>query len=368
MNLVMKEKNLEISQGHPSSSTSIRHQLNKNPLLSTKALKTTKTTKMVLNSKPSSRIFGKELQNHSTSRAMKGAKTPSTQTSVCNSVSKSQKSVDNRENPQLVMAYRDRIDKFLAQRDREQKVESKFLSKQMDVNGKMRGILVDWLVDVSAKFKLLPETFFSAVHLLDRFLERRQVLRTRLQLVGITCLMIMSKFEEIYPPSVRDYVCVCDRAYSQEELLDTEAEILQALQFDLAVTSSLVFYRGMLPSLELSPKPSVFGEYLLETALLSENSFRFSNRELACGAIFLVNKIFKCKKTFSKDLAKLMINVSESRVKSCAKELYKILTAVTQMGLTAIKRKFSTVEKFEVSKYKIERASKGKSKNLKKRK
>ena len=362
MNLTMKEP-AHLTLGNASSSTAlIRQKLNTNPV---PALKVCKSGKKTTKPRKQNRVFGKELQNQSTT---KGVQTPSTQNSTCPSLSQSSSTPSRRKNPQLVIAYRDRIKQFISKRDLEQKVETKFLSKQEDINAKMRRILVDWLVDVSVKFKLLSETFFAAVNLLDRFLERRQVQRTRLQLVGITCLMIMSKFEEIYPPSVRDYVCVCDRAYSQEELLDMEAEVLQALQFDLAVTSSLVFYREMAPRLELSPKPRVFGEYLLETALLSENAFKFSNRELACGSIFLVNKIFKCKKTFSKDLGPLMTNISESRVKSCAKELYKILTAITQMGLTAIKRKFASVEKFEVSKYKIERASKGKSKNLKRRK
>lgn len=365
MNLTMKEPT-ELSLGNASSSSAlIRQKLNTNPV---PALKNFKSGKQAQPKNKANRIFGKELQNQSTSQSTaKGLQTPSTQNSTCPSPSDSPTN-SQRRNPQLVVAYRERINQFISKRDLEQKVEPKFLTKQRDINEKMRGILVDWLVDVSAKFNLLPETFFAGVNLLDRFLERRQVQRTRLQLVGITCLMIMSKFEEIYPPSVRDYVCVCDRAYSQEELLDMEAEVLQALQFDLAVTSSLVFYREMTPQLELSPKPLVFGEYLLETALLSENAFKFSNRELACGAAFLVNKIFKCKKNFAKDLAPVMMNVSESKVKSCAKELYKILTAVTQTGLTAIKRKFATVEKFEVSKYKIERASKGKSKNLKRRK
>lgn len=348
----------------PSSSSLVRKALNSKPTLGFKVSKQGKAG-VKLQQKP--RIFGKELQNHSPVEGLaKGEKTPSTQGSTCASQSKSPR--PTRADPQLVSSYRNRIKKFLAKRDREQKVETKFLSKQADINGKMRGILVDWLVDVSAKFKLLCETFFSAVNLLDRYLERRQVPRNKLQLVGVTCLMVMSKFEEIYPPSVRDYVRVCDRAYSQEELLDTEADVLQALQFDLATTSSLVFYREMAPPLGLSPKPQVFGEYLLQTALLSENAFKFSHRELAAGALFLVNKIFKCKKTFAKDLSPLMEGVSESRVKSCAKELYKILTAVTALGLTATKRKFATVENFEVSKYKIERASKGKSKNLKKRK
>lgn len=367
MNIVMKHSNLLTSKNPSSSSTLVRQELNKNPA---KSLKAPKNIKLPPIMKTDTRVFGKELQNHMpTEPISKGLKTPSTQNSTCPSQSKSLDSLrKGRKNPQMVVTYRNRIKKFLTQRDKEQKVETKFLLKQNEINGKMRGILVDWLVDVSVKFNLLPETLFSAVNLLDRYLEKRQVMRTKLQLVGITCLMIMSKFEEIYPPSVRDFVCVCDRAYSQEELLDTEADVLQALQFDLAITSSLIFYREMIPQLNFSPKPLVFGEYLLETSLLSDNAFKFSNRELACGAVFLVNKIFKCKKTFAKDLAPLMVEVSESRVKSCAKELYKILSAMTQQGLTAIKRKFSTVEKFEVSKYKIERASKGKSKNLKKRK
>lgn len=32
------------------------------------------------------------------------------------------------------------------------------MKTQSDVNEKMRGILVDWLVEVHLKFKLLPET------------------------------------------------------------------------------------------------------------------------------------------------------------------------------------------------------------------
>lgn len=367
MNLTLKEATALPLGKASSSSALVRQQLNAAPAPPSK---TFKSGKQVPKAKKGSRVFGKELQNQSTSQSTtKGLKTPSTQNSLCPSLSHIPSAgASERKNPQLVLAYRARIQNFIAKRDREQKVEPRFLAKQSDINGKMRGILVDWLVDVSVKFKLLPETFFAAVNLLDRFLERRQVQRTRLQLVGVTCLMVMAKFEEIYPPSVRDFVCVCDRAYSQEELLDMEAEVLQALQFDLAVTSSLVFYREMGPRLGLSPKPRVFGEYLLETALLSESAFKFSNRELACGAVFLVNKIFKCKKDFAADLAPLMPGVPESRVKSCAKELYKILSAAAQAGLSAVKRKFATVEKFEVSKYKIERASKGKTRNSKRRK
>lgn len=38
--------------------------------------------------------------------------------------------------------------------------------------------------------------------IIDRFLERQLVARSRLQLVGVTGLMLASKYEEIYPPEV----------------------------------------------------------------------------------------------------------------------------------------------------------------------
>lgn len=44
----------------------------------------------------------------------------------------------------------------------------------------MRAILVDWLVDVHVKFKLLPETLFIAVSVLDRFLEKQKVTKGKL--------------------------------------------------------------------------------------------------------------------------------------------------------------------------------------------
>ena len=41
---------------------------------------------------------------------------------------------------------------------------------QTDINEKMRAILIDWLIDVHLKFKLVPETLFMTVNLIDRYL------------------------------------------------------------------------------------------------------------------------------------------------------------------------------------------------------
>jgi hypothetical protein len=62
----------------------------------------------------------------------------------------------------------------------------------------MRAILVDWLVEVVNKYRQQPETLHLAVSIMDRYLMKRMVARTRLQLVGVTALLIASKFEQTF--------------------------------------------------------------------------------------------------------------------------------------------------------------------------
>lgn len=58
--------------------------------------------------------------------------------------------------------------------------KASYMKGQTDINESMRAILVDWLVDVHLKFKLLPETLFLTVNLIDRYLSLKQIPRTKL--------------------------------------------------------------------------------------------------------------------------------------------------------------------------------------------
>lgn len=73
---------------------------------------------------------------------------------------------------------------------------------QPDVMPPMRAILVDWLVEVSQEYKLHSETLFQTVGLVDRYLSVTPVTRNHLQLVGVSCMLLASKYEEIYSPQV----------------------------------------------------------------------------------------------------------------------------------------------------------------------
>ena len=75
-----------------------------------------------------------------------------------------------------------------------------YMDCQKDINPSMREILNDWLIEVHLKFGLLPETLFLTVNLIDRYLSTKSIYRNKLQLVGVTAMLIASKYEEIYVP------------------------------------------------------------------------------------------------------------------------------------------------------------------------
>lgn len=116
-----------------------------------------------------------------------------------------------------------------------------YMKNQSDINEKMRAILIDWLVEVHLKFKLYPETLYLTVNLIDRYLEKEEVLRQHLQLVGVTSMLIASKYEEIYAPEVRDFVYITDKAYTKEEILEMEGRILTKIEFNVTTPSSYRF-------------------------------------------------------------------------------------------------------------------------------
>lgn len=63
-----------------------------------------------------------------------------------------------------------------------------------------RCVLIDWIINIHMKFRLLPETLFITVNIIDRYLSHKFVSKEELQLLGIAAMLISTKYEEIYPP------------------------------------------------------------------------------------------------------------------------------------------------------------------------
>jgi len=77
--------------------------------------------------------------------------------------------LENMHNPQVVSTVAKDIFVYLKTNETEYLPKSDYMSKQNDINEKMRAILIDWLVDVNVKFKLVPEALYMTVNLIDRY-------------------------------------------------------------------------------------------------------------------------------------------------------------------------------------------------------
>lgn len=98
----------------------------------------------------------------------------------------------------------------------------------------MRAYLIDWLTELHIKFKLWTETMYVCVGIIDKYLMVESDFKKKdLQCLGLTALHIAGKYEEIYPPELKNLLRVTDNAVSKEQVLKLEFRILQMLDFNM---------------------------------------------------------------------------------------------------------------------------------------
>lgn len=120
--------------------------------------------------------------------------------------------------------------------------KSNCMDKNTNLSEKMFNILTNWIYDVCKKFKCSPQTIFLTSQLIRSYLLKTPtVKRSRLQLVGLSCLLISSKIEDIYPPEISECIYACDKAYTRMELLEMELDILKTINFETLVPTTIHF-------------------------------------------------------------------------------------------------------------------------------
>ena len=125
-------------------------------------------------------------------------------------------------------------------REEECLIDNEYLKKvQTEIKDTSRGFLVEWIIDVHRKFKLMPETLFCTISIIDRFLSKVSIKKLELHLLGVTALLISTKYEEIYAPELKDLLTVSENKFTKDEVLKMETKILTALEFNFLAPSSL---------------------------------------------------------------------------------------------------------------------------------
>ena len=104
---------------------------------------------------------------------------------------------------------------------------------QLDLTSSMRAMLLNWLLEVSAAFKLSRETYYLSLSTLDRVLSSTPIKQSEFQLIGVTCLYLSVKREEIENYSIEEFSKLTDKTFTVSQIKQKESEILPLLKWQL---------------------------------------------------------------------------------------------------------------------------------------
>lgn len=112
--------------------------------------------------------------------------------------------------------------------------------------------------------------------------------------------MIATKYEEIYPPTLKDLIYITDNAYEKEDILKMETQILISLDFNIQQTSAFRFLERYQKLFHLDNPSFCLAQYFLELSLLDSKMNQFLSSEQAITALYAAKKIQSLSIPFSK--------------------------------------------------------------------
>jgi len=143
-------------------------------------------------------------------------------------------------------------------------------------------------------------------------------------------MLIATKYEEIYAPEVKDFVYIADNAYTSEQILSMEYNILKTLNFDVTTPSSLRFVDFLCKYCHSDSYVRCLATYIVELSLVEYKLLKYIPSLLAASAIYLSNKILnKAKPGVSSHWGGTALeeytHYKEQEIKLCTKDLCLLL-------------------------------------------
>ncbi|NXJ68593.1 CCNB1 protein, partial [Rostratula benghalensis] len=250
--------------------------------------------------------------------------------------------------PSLCSSYVKDIYKYLRYLEENKPIRPKYLAGQ-EINGNMRAILADWLVQVQVKFGLYQETLYMAVGIIDCYLQNNVVSKKMLELLGVAAMFIASKYEEVVAPSIEDFIYATYNTYTKKQICQMEMKVLQALDFCLGRPLPSHFLRRFLKIAKVNIEQYILAKYLMELSILDYDMVHFPPSLTAAAASCLALKLYNgCEWTptlqyytsyTEEDLIPVMRHI--------AKNVVLVNEDVTKQK--AIKNKYATSLNYRVS-------------------
>lgn len=253
---------------------------------------------------------------------------------------------NDKENPQLVSEYVNDIYEYMRGLEVKYPIKSNYLESQ-EITGKMRAILIDWLCQVHHRFHLLQETLYLTVAIIDRFLQESPVTRNRLQLVGVTSMLIASKYEEMYAPEVADFVYITDNAYSKKEILEMEQTILRTLNFSFGRPLCLHFLRRDSKAGQVDASKHTLAKYLMELTIIEYDMVQYLPSQIAAAALCLSLKLLDSSRWT--DTLAFYSSYTEKDLVPTMQKLASLVIKAENSKLTAVRTKYASSKFMKIS-------------------
>ncbi|XP_072230919.1 cyclin-A1 isoform X2 [Leuresthes tenuis] len=236
-------------------------------------------------------------------------------------------------------------------RESEKKFRAKpdYLERHPEITNGMRVILVDWLVEVAQEYKLSSETLHLTVNYLDRFLScTAYVKRGKLQLVGTAALLIATKYEEIFPPELNEFVYITDSTYTKKQLLRMEDVYLRVLAFNVAAPTTNQFLRLFMTIHSVSANTESLAMYIAELSLLEIDPFlQYTPSIVAAGAYCLA--IYTINRFVWPDSLISFTGYTMAEIMPCLANLHKLCISAETSPQQAIRDKYKSSRYCRVS-------------------
>ncbi|CAI9087985.1 OLC1v1022204C1 [Oldenlandia corymbosa var. corymbosa] len=218
-----------------------------------------------------------------------------------------------------------------------------YLAVQTEITPQMRGILINWLIEVHLKFDLMQETLFLMVTLLDQFLSLVSIKKNKMQLVGLTALLLASKYEDFWHPRIVDLIGVSADSYTREEMLRMENAFLTTLKFRLNAPTPYVFMLRFIKAAQSDKKFEHLAFYLIELCLVEYEALKYKPSLLCASAIYLARCTLQMNPKWTLLLQK-HTRYEEDQIRQCAEMILKFHKAAKTALLRVTHEKYMKPE------------------------
>ncbi|ONI11858.1 hypothetical protein PRUPE_4G130400 [Prunus persica] len=232
-------------------------------------------------------------------------------------------SIDDDCNQLEVSDYVDEIYQYYWVSEAQNPPLENFMLIQADITPHMRGILVNWLIEVHFKFELMQETLYLMVTLLDQYLSQVTIKKDEMQLVGLTALLLASKYEDFWHPRVKELISISAESYTRDQVLRMEKLMLKKLKFRLNAPTPYVFMLRFLKAAQSEPKLEHLAFYLIELCLVEYEASRFKPSLLCAAALYVARCTLQITPAWTPMLCK-HAHYDVSQIRDCAEMILKV--------------------------------------------